>query len=77
VKIGLTRTVAQSQTELHRTTGAIALIEPQPNAAKAQTYFEQAIVVPRAQRAKVLWPSVRDIRQRRIKHNAIACMCHA
>ncbi len=38
--------------EIHRTAGEIALKSPQPDAAKAQTYFERALAVARTQQAK-------------------------
>ena len=38
------------EAEIHRTAGEIALISPEPDAAKAQAHFEQAIA--RAQKAK-------------------------
>jgi predicted ATPase len=37
---------------VHRTAGEIALMSPQPDAAKAQTYFERALTVSRQQEAK-------------------------
>jgi predicted ATPase len=40
------------EAEIHRTAGEIALKSPEPDAAKAQTYFERALAVARAQRAK-------------------------
>jgi predicted ATPase len=39
------------EAEIHRTAGEIALKSPKPNAAKAQTYFEHALAVARAQQA--------------------------
>ena len=38
--------------ELHRLTGEIALLEPDPDRAKAQTHFERALAVARQQQAK-------------------------
>jgi predicted ATPase len=38
--------------EIHRTAGEIALLSPAPDAAKAETYFERALAVARAQQAK-------------------------
>jgi predicted ATPase len=38
--------------EVHRVAGEIALISPEPEAAKAQAYFERAIAVARKQQAK-------------------------
>jgi predicted ATPase len=38
--------------EIHRTAGEIALMSPQPDAAKAQAHFERAIAIARAQQAK-------------------------
>ena len=40
------------EAELHRIAGEIALKSPQPDAAKAEKYFECALAVARAQRAK-------------------------
>ncbi len=40
------------ETEIHRTAGEIALLSPEPDAAKAEAYFERALAVARAQRAK-------------------------
>ena len=40
------------ETEIHRTAGEIALKSPEPDAAKAQAYFERALSVARAQQAK-------------------------
>jgi class 3 adenylate cyclase/predicted ATPase len=40
------------EAEVHRTAGEIALKGPEPDAAKAQTYFERALAVARAQQAK-------------------------
>ncbi len=39
------------ETEIHRTAGEIALLSPEPDAAKAEAYFERALEVARAQRA--------------------------
>jgi predicted ATPase len=38
--------------EIHRTAGEIALMSPEPDAAKAQAHFERAIAIARAQKAK-------------------------
>jgi predicted ATPase len=38
--------------EVHRTAGEIALEPPEPDAAKAEVYFERALAVARAQQAK-------------------------
>lgn len=40
------------EAEVHRVAGEIALKPPQPDAAKAQAYFERALAVARAQQAK-------------------------
>jgi predicted ATPase len=40
------------QAEIHRIAGEIALMSREPHAAKAETYFEQALAVSRKQRAK-------------------------
>ena len=40
------------EAETHRVAGEIALMSPEPDAAKAQAYFERALVVARAQQAK-------------------------
>ena len=40
------------EAEVHRTAGEIALKSPQPDAAKAQAYFERALAVARQQQAK-------------------------
>ena len=40
--------------EIHRTAGEIALMSPEPDAAKAQAHFERAIAIARAQQGKVL-----------------------
>jgi predicted ATPase len=40
------------EAEIHRTAGEIALILPEPDAAKAEAYFERALAVARQQRAK-------------------------
>jgi predicted ATPase len=40
------------EAEIHRTAGEIALMSPEPDAAKAQAHFEQAIAIARAQKAK-------------------------
>jgi predicted ATPase len=38
--------------EVHRTAGEIALLLPEPDAPKAEAYFEHALTVARAQQAK-------------------------
>ena len=38
--------------EVHRTAGEIALMSPDPDEAKAEAYFERALVVAREQQAK-------------------------
>ena len=38
--------------EIHRTAGEIALLSPDPDAAKAEAYFERALAIARAQQAK-------------------------
>jgi predicted ATPase len=38
--------------DLERTCGEIALLSPQPDAAKAQVHFERALAVARQQQAK-------------------------
>jgi predicted ATPase len=40
------------EAEVNRITGEIALMSPEPDAAKAQAYFERALAVARAQQAK-------------------------
>jgi predicted ATPase len=40
------------EAEIHRTAGEIALMPPEPDAAKAQAHFERAIAIARAQKAK-------------------------
>jgi predicted ATPase len=40
------------EAEVHRTRGEIALLSPNPNAAKAEAYFERALAVAREQMAK-------------------------
>jgi class 3 adenylate cyclase/predicted ATPase len=40
------------EADIHRTAGEIALKSPAPDVAKAQTYFEHALAVARAQQAK-------------------------
>jgi predicted ATPase len=40
------------QAEVHRTAGEIALKSPEPDAAKAEAYFERALAVARKQQAK-------------------------
>ena len=40
------------EAEIHRTAGEIALMSPEPDAAKAQAHFERAIAIARMQEAK-------------------------
>jgi class 3 adenylate cyclase/predicted ATPase len=40
------------EAEVNRTAGEIALLSPEPDAAKAEAYFERALAVARAQQAK-------------------------
>jgi predicted ATPase len=40
------------EAEVHRTAGEITLLAPGPDAARAEAYFERALAVARAQRAK-------------------------
>jgi predicted ATPase len=40
------------EAELHRIAGEIALLSPEPDAAKAEAYFERALAVARGQQAK-------------------------
>ena len=40
------------EAEAHRLAGEIALLEPKPDAVKAETYFERALAVAREQQAK-------------------------
>jgi len=40
------------EAEIHRTAGEIALMPPEPDAAKAEAYFERAVAVAREQQAK-------------------------
>ena len=40
------------EAEIHRIAGEIALMSPDPVAAKAQAYFDRALTVARAQQAK-------------------------
>jgi hypothetical protein len=42
------------EAEIHRTAGEIALMSPERNTEKAQTYFEGALAVARNQQAKSL-----------------------
>jgi predicted ATPase len=41
-----------NEAEIHRMAGEIALMSPEPNAAKAEAYFEHGIAVARQQQAK-------------------------
>ena len=40
------------EAEVHRTAGEIALLSPEPDAAKAEAYFERSLTVARQQQAK-------------------------
>ena len=40
------------EAEVHRMAGEIALMSPEPDAAKAEAYFERALAVARQQEAK-------------------------
>jgi len=40
------------EADMHRLAGEIALLSPEPDAAKAETYFQRALAVARAQQAK-------------------------
>jgi predicted ATPase len=40
------------EAEVNRTIGEIALISPEPDAAKAEAYFERALAIARAHQAK-------------------------
>jgi predicted ATPase/class 3 adenylate cyclase len=40
------------EAEVHRTAGEITLLSPEPDAAKAESYFERALAVAQAQQAK-------------------------
>ena len=40
------------EAEVHRVAGEVALMSPEPDAAKAEGYFERALAVARAQQAK-------------------------
>jgi predicted ATPase len=40
------------EADVHRIAGEIALLSPEPDAAKAEAYFERALVVARQQQAK-------------------------
>jgi predicted ATPase len=42
------------EAEVHRTAGEIAVLSPEPDAAKAQAYFARARAVAREQRTKSL-----------------------
>jgi predicted ATPase len=42
------------EAEIHRIAGEIALKSPEPDAAKAEAYFERALAVARQQQAKSL-----------------------
>jgi len=42
------------EADIHRMAGEIALMSPEPDAAKAQAYFERALAVAGAQQAKSL-----------------------
>jgi predicted ATPase len=40
------------EADIHRTAGEVTLMSPEPDAAKAEAYFERALSVARAQQAK-------------------------
>jgi len=40
------------EADVHRTAGEIALLSPEPDAAKAEACFERALAIARAQQAK-------------------------
>ena len=40
------------EADTHRIAGEIALLSPEPDAAKAEAYFERALAVARSQQAK-------------------------
>jgi predicted ATPase len=72
------------EAEIHRTAGEIALMSPEPDAAKAQAHFERAIAIGRAQQAKSwelraatslarLW---RDQGKRQQAHDLLAPIYH-
>ena len=46
------RTLPGVEAEVHRIAGEIALLSPEPDAAKAEGYFNHALTVARAQEAK-------------------------
>jgi predicted ATPase len=56
--IGESMTAAETTKEtwcaadIHRTAGEIALMSPEPDAAKAEAHFERAITIARGQMAK-------------------------
>jgi predicted ATPase len=41
-----------SEAEVHRMAGEIALLSPQPDVAKAESFFERALAIARKQEAK-------------------------
>ena len=41
-----------NESEVHRTAGEIALLSPEPDAAKAQVYFEHALAAAQTQQAR-------------------------
>jgi predicted ATPase len=47
-----TTTETWCEAEVHRVAGEIALMSPEPDAAKAEAHFERALAVARAQQAK-------------------------
>jgi predicted ATPase len=57
-RIGEAMTAAETtketwcEAEIYRTAGEIALMSPEPDAAKAQAHFERAIAIARVQKAK-------------------------
>jgi predicted ATPase len=64
------------EADVHRFGGEVALLSSEPDAAKAQTYFERALVIARQQQAKSwelraamsmarLWRSLGKVQQAR------------
>jgi predicted ATPase len=47
-----TRKERWCEAEVHRIAGEITLLAPEPDAARAEAYFERALAIARAQRAK-------------------------
>ena len=54
------------EAEVNRITGEIALMTPEPDAAKTEAYFERALAVARAQNAKSC-PGARSCRTWQIR----------